>query len=565
MEQFKRDHSQHNPKYHYRDCPGCSGDHPISLERKDTDMTAYHYLNVTSAMPDLLRELLAAPEVPSRNGSTRELLHTQITLESMTEPYCITPGRKASLTAQVAEVMWMLAGRDDIEWLSEYLPRAADFSDDGRTWRGAYGPRIRRWSGDDNYHGHYPLGHPAAVDQLAFVVDLLKSDPDTRRAVMVIYDPAADSVPMSFRDIPCNNWLHFLIRDGKLHVNVTTRSNDVMWGWSGINVFEWSVLGQLVAALVGVQPGQITFNISSLHLYDRHESKARKIVDQWYGGNVLDGPNDDVLRLPVGPTLGVGQITSLDRLDELVARWFEIEAGLRDNPMSPSNLAAIREFPEPLMRSWLYVIRDHHTDRTEAQYRYSGTQLALAAEETPGYKPAPIQGGGVEGQDTNLSRRESIVQDIARLHADKHAAYGDSWKRRGEMLSILPNIARKVDRLGVDGAGDTAADTAIDLLVYLVKYGQWLSDPEDGGSPERVERELNECLTKTELWSMWTTSTEDRLIEKLKWSFEALAGHAEVKSDLKTERGEYVWNSMVPPALALALTVAEREGWGYVR
>ena len=71
---------------------------------------------------------------------------------------------------------------------------------------------------------------------------------------------------------------------------------------------------------------------------------------------------------------------------------------------------------------------------------------------------------------------QGFVEFVAQLHREKHAAYGDSWKKRGEMLGIMANIARKMDRLGVAGGGDTAADTAIDLLVYLIKYRLWIAE-----------------------------------------------------------------------------------------
>ena len=71
---------------------------------------------------------------------------------------------------------------------------------------------------------------------------------------------------------------------------------------------------------------------------------------------------------------------------------------------------------------------------------------------------------------------------VARLHRAKDAAYRDAWKRRGEVISILANIARKVDRLGygLDGAHATAGeswpDTVADLLVYCLKYQAYLAD-----------------------------------------------------------------------------------------
>jgi hypothetical protein len=75
---------------------------------------------------------------------------------------------------------------------------------------------------------------------------------------------------------------------------------------------------------------------------------------------------------------------------------------------------------------------------------------------------------------------------VRRLHRAKDAAYRDAWKRRGEVISILANIARKVDRLecGLDGAPATAGeswlDTAVDLLVYCLKYQAYLADTDPG-------------------------------------------------------------------------------------
>jgi len=93
----------------------------------------------------------------------------------------------------------------------------------------------------------------------------------------MIYDPDRDFVESL--DVPCNDALHFLIRDNKLHLLVFTRSNDIMWGWSGINSFEWSVLQRVMASILGVDVGQLTFTIGSLHLYQRHVKRARKIID----------------------------------------------------------------------------------------------------------------------------------------------------------------------------------------------------------------------------------------------------------------------------------------------
>ena len=79
---------------------------------------------------------------------------------------------------------------------------------------------------------------------------------------------------------------------------------------------------------------------------------------------------------------------------------------------------------------------------------------------------------------------DALRQRLISLHAAKSKAYGNAWKNRGEVLSILANIARKIDRLEVliaapqhDG-DEPLEDTAIDLLVYCMKYQTFLADLE---------------------------------------------------------------------------------------
>jgi hypothetical protein len=79
-------------------------------------------------------------------------------------------------------------------------------------------------------------------------------------------------------------------------------------------------------------------------------------------------------------------------------------------------------------------------------------------------------------------RASEFKNAVQQLHRVKDEAYRDAWKRRGEVMSIMANIARKVDRLEyvTDGAPPTAdeslLDTAVDLLVYSLKYQTHLAD-----------------------------------------------------------------------------------------
>jgi hypothetical protein len=67
---------------------------------------------------------------------------------------------------------------------------------------------------------------------------------------------------------------------------------------------------------------------------------------------------------------------------------------------------------------------------------------------------------------------------VVNLHRDKSGAYGNAWKKRGEVISVLANLARKVDRLAAGGItrDENVLDTAVDLLVYAIKYQTFLAD-----------------------------------------------------------------------------------------
>lgn len=87
-------------------------------------------------------------------------------------------------------------------------------------------------------------------------------------------------------------------------------------------------------------------------------------------------------------------------------------------------------------------------------------------------------------QDDRAIRRAELLALLERLHRHKDAAYGDAWRKRGEVIAIFANIARKYDRLLVafeesrSAATEPLSDTVADLCVYAVKYLTWLAETE---------------------------------------------------------------------------------------
>lgn len=430
------------------------------------------YRNISFATAESFDEVLRNGSVVTVRGSETKELRNRVTPIARPLERCVfLPGRRNDVFAQIAETFWVIGGRNDLQWLARYLPRAPEFSDDGGiTWHGAYGPRLRAWAG--------------RVDQLDEWRRLLNADPMSRRAVGVLFDPDRDFVPAS-NDIPCNNWLSWLLRDGCLHLNVAIRSNDAMWGFSGVNAFEWSILQEMMAFWTNAEVGEATFFATSYHIYSRHYGRARDIVGRFYGLSPYD--------------FGISSSrfsTSWENFSAAMINWFELEEQLRDDPDSvPDEGLATRD---PLLASTLQLLRlkwgsERWTERrlmdelsalpeddfATAAYEYFGrSQPKLLTNIRQPKIAAFFQAcQTAKGDDAN-----GLRVAIKHLHERKNAGYASSWKRRGERVSVLPNIARKVDRLQAFAekemiiAGEAIFDTAVDLYVYTTKYCLFLAE-----------------------------------------------------------------------------------------
>jgi len=262
------------------------------------------YRNIEDAFVHELRAVMDQGEdVDVRGSRTRELRARVIELDAVRERCVVLTCRNNNIFASIAESMWVLAGRDDLGYLSAYLPRASKFSDDGEIWRGAYGPRLRDWNG---------------IDQLAENFAILRADLASRRAVAVLFDPDRDFVES--RDVPCSNWLHFLARDGRLDLHAVARSTDIWWGFSGINAFEWSLLLEIMSYWLGLVPGRLTFFTSSLHLYEHHFEKAESLLTSLpRRGASLYASNPAISQFA----------TPWESFNDTVAEWMRLELSLR--------------------------------------------------------------------------------------------------------------------------------------------------------------------------------------------------------------------------------------------
>ncbi len=117
------------------------------------------------------------------------------------------------------------------------------------------------------------------VDQINnFIIPLLKRDPNSRRAFVVIWDPKIDSNPYS-KEVPGLVSLDFKISEGKLHLTAFIRSNDMFFGWPA-NIYQLFVLQQYVAQKLDVKIGSLSTFSTSAHIFEEHFADIRKVIER---------------------------------------------------------------------------------------------------------------------------------------------------------------------------------------------------------------------------------------------------------------------------------------------
>ena len=206
----------------------------------------------------LLMRKSKSHEVDPKGKKTLEILNHS-TIVNMEEPVVTYEKSRLGYKFMAAEAYWILTGRNDVGFISEYSKQISQFSDDGYFFNGAYGPRI--------------------VDQLTYVVNELMRDIHTRQAVMTIWRPN----PRPSVDIPCTVSVQFMVRNDKLHIFDTMRSSDIWLGWP-YDVFNFTALAAYVSLLYKMKTkkvldlGNLYLTAASQHLYESDMDAALEVV-----------------------------------------------------------------------------------------------------------------------------------------------------------------------------------------------------------------------------------------------------------------------------------------------
>lgn len=192
-------------------------------------------------------------------GNTLELRNIKFTVPDITEN--IISVRNLSAAYLFGEWLWYFDGKNGVDFISAFGSMWKKLSDDGVTNNSAYG---------------YIMRYKFGFDQIEKVIELLKKDPNSRRAVINLNTPNESVIET--RDEPCTIALDFLIRDNKLYCTGMMRSNDI---WFGLpyDIAFFMELQKLIADVIGVEYGTYTHFAVSLHAYDKNLKQIQNIVE----------------------------------------------------------------------------------------------------------------------------------------------------------------------------------------------------------------------------------------------------------------------------------------------
>jgi len=175
----------------------------------------------------------------------------------LSEGFPVVTTKKISLRAIIHELLWFISGETNIKYLKDSGVTIWDeWADANGDLGPVYGHQWRHWANTDG----------TEIDQLAEVIDQIKSNPDSRRLIVSAWNPS-DVSKMALP--PCHCFFQFYVLDGKLSCMLYQRSCDVFLGVP-FNIASYSLLTMMVAQVCGLEVGEFVHTFGDTHIYINH-------------------------------------------------------------------------------------------------------------------------------------------------------------------------------------------------------------------------------------------------------------------------------------------------------
>lgn len=228
---------------------------------------------VDDLLKKVFKEILDnGAEVEPTKGKTKELSGVLLKLTNPLGRLSRTEG-KGTIFSCLGELLWYLSGSNQLGQIQYYIQSYHRYSDDGKTIFGAYGPKLFGVDG-----------------QIPAVIRALQQQSSTRKAVVQLF--ASSDIKVHHNDIPCTCTLQFLVREGKLSLYTSMRSNDAFKGLPH-DIFAFTMLQELVARKLGLIMGEYGHYVTSLHIYTEDLEKIQSFQNEGWQEKISMPPMPD--------------------------------------------------------------------------------------------------------------------------------------------------------------------------------------------------------------------------------------------------------------------------------
>ena len=213
---------------------------------------------------DLLSHVLAnGVDRSDRTGTgTRGVFGYQMRFD-LSEGFPLTTTKKLHVKSIVHELLWFLSGDTNIGYLKRNGVSIWDeWADENGDLGPVYGAQWRSWPAPDGRR----------IDQIASIVEQIKTNPNSRRHVVSAWNPAeVDEMALP----PCHCLFQFHVAEGRLSCQLYQRSADIFLGVP-FNIASYALLTMMMAQVTRLQPGEFVHTLGDAHLYSNHFEQARE-------------------------------------------------------------------------------------------------------------------------------------------------------------------------------------------------------------------------------------------------------------------------------------------------
>jgi thymidylate synthase len=169
--------------------------------------------------------------------------------------------KRLHLRSIIHELLWFLRGDTNVAYLHEHgVSIWNEWADENGDLGPIYGHQWRSW----------PTPDGGAVDQIAQVLEQLRSDPDSRRIIVSAWNVGElDRMALP----PCHAFFQFYVAEGRLSCQLYQRSADIFLGVP-FNIASYALLTLMIAQVTTLEPGDFVHTFGDAHLYLNHLGQA---------------------------------------------------------------------------------------------------------------------------------------------------------------------------------------------------------------------------------------------------------------------------------------------------